>query len=284
VIYAAAAVGLALYAQGFARLRRRRPSLAPAWAACCFAAGVTVAVGALVSPLDRIAEERSLTAHMVQHLLLGDVAPLLLAAGLAGPRVLHALPTGALRTLARVRVLRCCLRVVFLPPVSLGLWVIAVYAWHVPTLYDAAVSHAAVHAAEHACFFAAGLLVWTQVLDRRRTPGRRAAFAGAVLLAGMPLAELLISGAATYGRYPGIAGELHAGLAMMAEQVATFGTAALLLLRAHSERVQPPEAEKCCQSGEALQRPPHCQPSAANAATSTPPETAMPRRAIVRST
>src|SRR5206468_7025420 len=68
--YAAAALALVLYAQGFARLRRRRRSLAPAWAAWAFAGGVTIALGALAPPLDRLADS-SLTAHMSQHLLLG---------------------------------------------------------------------------------------------------------------------------------------------------------------------------------------------------------------------
>jgi putative membrane protein len=280
MIYAATALGLALYAQGFVRLRRRRPALAPAWAAWCFVAGVTAGLAALVSPLDRIAEQRSLTAHMAQHLLLGDVAPLLLAAGLAGPRVLHALPTGVVRTVARTPPLRRGLRFLLRPPVSLSVWAVAVYAWHVPAVFEAALSHTVVHAAQHGCFFVAGLLVWTQVLDRRRSPGRRAAFAGAVLLAGMPLAELLIARSPIYGRYSDAADQLHAGLAMMAEQVATLGTAALLLLRAHIERVQPPLAEKCCQSDEADHRPPRCQPAAANAATSTPPGTATPRSSV----
>jgi len=260
VTYVAAGFALGLYAQGFARVRRRRAALAPAWAACCFAGGVAVAVCALVSPLDRIAEERSLTAHMAQHLLLGDVAPLLLAAGLAGPRALFALPKAVLRPLARVRPLRRAISAVLLAPVSLALWAAALYSWHVPRLYDGALSHPALHAAEHASFLGTGLLVWTQILDGRRSAGRRAAFAGAVLLAGMPLAELLISTSPLYARYPSGSDQLHAGLVMMAEQITTLGIAALLLLRSHVEAVQPPVAEKRCQSTDVAQRPPQCRP------------------------
>jgi len=136
--------------------------------------------------------------------------------------------------------LRRVLAFLLRPAVTVALWVAAVYAWHVPRLYDAALTHPAVHGAEHACFLLAGLLVWTQILDRRRSPGRRAALAGAVLLAGMPLAEVLIATSPLYAHYPSAAGQLHAGLAMMAEQIATLGTAALLLLRAHIERVGAP--------------------------------------------
>lgn len=238
--YAAAAVALVLYAQGFVRLRRRRRALAPAWAAVCFAAGVGVGLAALLSRLDRLAEAHSLTAHMTQHLLLGDVVPLLLTAGLAGPLVLFALPPRTLRAVARTAVLRRALMFLSRPAVTVALWVAAVYAWHVPRFYDAALSHPALHAAEHGCFLLTGLLVWTQILDRRRSPGRRAALAGVVLLAGMPLAELLIATSPLYAHYPSAAGQLHAGLAMMAEQIATLGTAALLLLRAHVERVGTP--------------------------------------------
>lgn len=231
--YAAAALALALYAQGFVRLRRRRRERAPVWAAVCFTAGVAVGVAALVSPLDRLAEEHSLTAHMVQHLLLGDVTPLLVAGGLAGPLIVFAVPAGVLRVVGRLRWLRLFGRA----PVALGLWVAAVYAWHVPRLYDAATGNGAVHVAEHVSFVAAGLLVWLQVLDSHGSPGRRATFASLVLLAGMPLAEVLIASGPIYPHYPSAAGQLHAGLAMMAEQIATFGTAALLLVRAHMDRV-----------------------------------------------
>jgi len=142
-------------------------------------------------------------------------------------------PVRALRVVGRLRWLRLLGRA----PVALGLWVVAVYAWHVPRFYDAATGTGAVHVAEHTSFVAVGLLVWLQVLDRHRSPGRRAAFAALVLLAGMPLAEVLIASGPIYPGYPSAAGQLHAGLAMMAEQIATFGTAALLLVRAHMDRV-----------------------------------------------
>jgi putative membrane protein len=111
------------------------------------------------------------------------------------------------------------------------------YGWHVPPVYDAGLARPVVHACEHASFLLVGLLVWTVVLDRRRSPGRRAALAGAVLLCGMPLAEILLSTAPIYARYPSESDQLHAGLVMMAEQVATLGIAALLLFRSHAERL-----------------------------------------------
>lgn len=240
---AAVAAAAVLYARGFARLRRRRPDLARPGHALAFGAGLAVLLAALLAPLD---EDGLLTAHMGQHLLLGDVAPLLLVVGLAGPLIFFVLPPELLRPLARSP-LRRLGRAVTRPAVALTLWAAALYAWHVPQVYEAALAHPALHALEHASFLATGLLVWTVLLTPARSAGRRAAFAAAVIVAGFPLAELLIATGPLYGHYADIdarplglsAGEdqTRAGLMMMAEQLATLGTAAALLLRSHVEAV-----------------------------------------------
>jgi len=247
---AASAATAALFARGFLRLRRRRPDHAPLAAAAAFGAGVLVALAALAPPLDGLAD-RSLAAHMAQHLLLGDVAPLLLVLGLAGPIALFVVPRPVLRTAARRRPRRA-LATLLRPPVALPLWAAVVYAWHVPALYDEALASPALHTLEHTAFLLAGLLVWTVILDpaRRGTqgPGRRAAFAAGVLVAGVPLAELLIAAAPLYPHYEAVADrplgltadedQARAGLLMMAEQFATLGTAAALLLWRHAESVE----------------------------------------------
>ena len=244
--HAAAAAGLLLWAQGFTRLRRRRPDLARPWHAAAFVAGVTVALAALLSPLDRIAETELLSAHMAQHLLLGDVAPLLLVLGLSGPLRLFVLPPGVLRPLARSP-LRRLGRLVLRPAVAVALWAATLYAWHVPAAYESALASPALHGLEHASFFVAGVVVWGVLLDAARSAGRRAAFAVAVLVAGVPLAELLLATGPIYPHYEGLADrplglsaaedQARAALMMMAEQIATLGTAAALLWRSHAERV-----------------------------------------------
>jgi putative membrane protein len=250
--FASGAVALLLYAQGFARLRRRRVEHARPWRAALYGAGVTVAVLALVSPIDTIGEEQLLSAHMLQHLMLGDVAPLLLVLGVSGPMAVFLLPARPMRALARVRPLRRLLSFLLRPRSSFAVWALAIGAWHVPAAYDAAIAHPAVHALEHISFVLAGLLVWTQIVDPTRharlTPGGRAVFAGAVLVAGMALSEVLLVMGPLYPHYAHVvdrpfgftAGEdqNRAGLLMMAEQIATLGTAAALLLWAHVEHVQ----------------------------------------------
>ena len=77
-VFAAALLGLALFAQGFLRLRRRgRRDHASPRRAALFALGTVIAVVALVSPLDAIGEEQLLSAHMLQHVVIGDLVPAL---------------------------------------------------------------------------------------------------------------------------------------------------------------------------------------------------------------
>jgi len=248
---AAAAAALVLYGQGFTRVRRRRRELAGIGRAALFAAGVVVAALAVVSPLDRYADDRLLSAHMLQHVLLSDVAPLLIVLGLRGPLSVFVLPQRWLRSVTRRRPLRRVLSVAGRPTAVFAVWALAISAWHVPAAYDAAIAHPALHAFEHATFLLAGLLVWTVVVDPtgygRRSPGRRAVFACAVLVAGMGLCEVLLLSGPLYPHYAQIAhrplgftaaeDQHRAALLMMAEQVATLGTAAALLLWSHAERV-----------------------------------------------
>ena len=95
-------------------------------------------VVALNSPVDYIGEHDFFFVHMLQHVILGDLAPLCFVVGLTGP-VLR--PLLALRAVDRLRVLTH-------PLVALPLWAVDLYAWHVPFLYQAALHHSAVHALE----------------------------------------------------------------------------------------------------------------------------------------
>jgi cytochrome c oxidase assembly factor CtaG len=244
----AGAVALALYAQGFVRLRRRSSAHAPLGHAALFAAGVAVSVLALVSPLDGVADDKLLSAHMLQHLLLGDVGPLLIVLGLRGALLFFLLPASVLAALAGVAPLRRLGSFLLQPRVAIAVWLLAVAGWHVPAAYDAAAAHPALHALEHACFALAGLLVWIQIVDparqRRLTPGRRSALALLLLASGTILAEVLLVAAPLYPRYAELVtrplgltaseDQRRAALLMMAEQIATLGTAAALLLWANA--------------------------------------------------
>jgi len=127
----------------------------PRWRQACFWTGIVLVVAALNSPLDHLGEEHFFWAHMSQHVLLGDLAPLCFVAGLTGPMLR---PLLALRPVERLRVLAH-------PLVALPLWAIDLYVWHVPYLYDAALHHDSVHALEHFFFFTCGCLMWEPVLE-----------------------------------------------------------------------------------------------------------------------
>ena len=248
VVLAGAGIALALYAQAWLRLRRRARGSHP----LLFAAGIAIGVLAVVSPLDALAEDKLLSAHMAQHLLIGDLAPLLIVLGLRGPVSFFLLPAPVLRPLARARLLRLLLEALLRPEVSFAAWAGSLAAWHVPQAYDAALAHPALHALEHASLFLGGLLLWTQIVDPARrahlSPGRRAAFGALALLASMALSETLLSTAPLYDHYAGVADrpfgltwasdQRVAALLMTAEQLATLGAAVGILLRSHVYRLE----------------------------------------------
>jgi cytochrome c oxidase assembly factor CtaG len=152
-----------------------------------FYSGLAVALLALVSPLDWYGENRLLWVHMIQHLLLGDVAPLLMVLGLTGPLLR---PVLAIRWARRLRGLAH-------PLVALPLWIVDFYLWHVPTLYQAALRHEDVHALEHFCFLLFGATMWAAVIEPLPGPawfgnGWKAIYTLAVRAAGAVLANVFI--------------------------------------------------------------------------------------------
>ncbi|MGZ4369699.1 MAG: cytochrome c oxidase assembly protein [Gaiellaceae bacterium] len=129
----------------------------PAWRIASFATGIALLFVALVSPIHAIGEQL-FSFHMLQHDLLGDLAPLALLAGLTGPIL-----RPALAHLYRLRFLAN-------PFVALPLWAVNLYVWHLPFLYEAAVRHDTVHALEHLCFFTGGTIMWLPVLETLPAP------------------------------------------------------------------------------------------------------------------
>ena len=85
--------------------------------------------------------------HMVQHILIGDIAPLLVLLSLS--RVIMRPLTRRLQSASSARSARSRTR----PPASCSGSAL-MYVWHIPAMYDAALEHPGVHALEHACFFA----------------------------------------------------------------------------------------------------------------------------------
>jgi putative membrane protein len=219
-----------------ARTLARRGTPVPSWRIAAFAGAVLLFAVALSPLLEERAEEL-FVFHMIQHVLLGDLAPLLFVLGLTGPllRPLLALrPVASLRWLAH-------------PLVALPLWTLNLYVWHVPYLYEAAVRNDAVHALEHVSFFTAGALMWAAVIEVLPGPawfgtGAKLGYIVAVRLLETVLANVFIwAGSPIYGVYDD-GSELYgisplrdqglAGTVMMIEgSLVTLGAIAWLFLR-----------------------------------------------------
>ncbi|MES1248782.1 MAG: cytochrome c oxidase assembly protein [Actinomycetota bacterium] len=225
-VYALCALGTVLFAQAFVRLRRRGRADHADWTRVpLWALGIALVVWSLVG-LDARADS-NLTWHMTQHVVVGDLAAALLVLATRGPLALFLLPPAVLKPLARTP-----LRKLVRPRIAYGLWATNLAVWHVPYLYDAALAHERLHYFEHACWAVCGLLVWSILLDDRRTAGRRVALAAAMFASGQVLTDVLVfSFHPIYPDYPSVRQQQLAGIVMMAEQVLTLGTLAFVLLR-----------------------------------------------------
>jgi len=135
--------------------------------AAAFAVAILALLAALASPIDGLGEDYLFSAHMLQHVLLGDIAPLLLLLSLS--RVIMRPLTRRLAAVERA------LGPLAHPATGLVVWLAVMYAWHVPALYDAAVESPLLHLLEHVSFFAAGVAVWWPLIQpvpmRRRLEG-----------------------------------------------------------------------------------------------------------------
>jgi cytochrome c oxidase assembly factor CtaG len=238
-----AGIAALLFLQALVRLRRRgRADLAGWDRIALFAAGLGMTVFALVGPLDDLADTKLLSAHMGQHVLIGDLGPALMIAALRGPLLVFLLPAPILAPIARSPRVRAVLSTLLRPRVAFSLWAANLAIWHVPHLYDLALAHQDLHDFEHLCWTICGILVWTLLVDpgshRRLTVGGRVALAAAMFAAGQVLTDVLVfSFTPLYPWYHGayglsaLADQQVSGIVMMAEQLLTLCTLVALLLR-----------------------------------------------------
>lgn len=152
------------------RQRQRRGQLAKAWQPVSYSIGLLVIALALLSPIDALGSQLFLM-HMIQHLLLIMVAPPLLLLTNPMPFMLWGIPgswrlrvgRGIGRLLHRHSPVRKNLRLITSPGVLWLIWVILIFGWHDPTLYNAALQNNFVHDIEHLSFFTAGMVFWWHV-------------------------------------------------------------------------------------------------------------------------
>ena len=171
-------LGLA-YGRGVTVLWRRAGTgaVVARWRVASFALGLYVVALAILSPLDAWAHVL-FSAHMVQHVLLMFVAAPLIVLGAPFVPVLWALPRGARRAIGRSWNAHAWLgqawHALTGPVVVWCVLTTALWVWHLPGPYQAAVRYGSVHALEHATMLGAALLFWWVVLQptgRRRVDG-----------------------------------------------------------------------------------------------------------------
>ncbi|HEX7052832.1 MAG TPA: cytochrome c oxidase assembly protein [Burkholderiales bacterium] len=190
-------------------------------AALSFYAGCAAAAGALLGPLHELAEER-LWAHMVQHELLMVLAAPLLVLGRPLKMLVRALPA---RWRRFVRVPRLCSDAAFGSITHAA----AVWLWHAPAFFAAALASPWLHFAQHASFFGSALLFWWSIA----APGRRHLAAIGALFATMVHTGVL-GALMTFSRgswYPGyeLADQQLAGLVMWVPAGLVYPLAAVFL-------------------------------------------------------
>jgi cytochrome c oxidase assembly factor CtaG len=148
-----------------------------------YSAGIATLAIALLSPIDAIGDGWLLSAHMLQHVLLADVAPALIVLGLRSPVLPLGLAPVALRQVAPGGRGGRALGLVTSPWVAIPLWALATWVWALPAAFDFAAQHGAVHALEHATLFYTGLALWWLIVDplprgHLRPGGQRLALLG----------------------------------------------------------------------------------------------------------
>ncbi|HEX4330516.1 MAG TPA: cytochrome c oxidase assembly protein [Usitatibacter sp.] len=142
-----------------------------------FALGWATLVAALVGPMDRWSEEL-FSVHMVQHELLMVVAAPLLVLGRPLQAWSWALPEGWVLAFARFMRRRTIAGAWHGLTEPLGAWTVhalALWAWHMPLLFEAALHSEGIHVAQHASFLASALCFWWAVVGRDMRAPRGAA-------------------------------------------------------------------------------------------------------------
>ncbi len=218
------ALGLALLS--YLAYRRRAETLAShgrppeAWREWCFIGGLVVLLAVLSPPADTWSD-RLFAAHMAQHLLIGDIAALMLVLGMSGPMmqpILHIRAIDRLRFLAN-------------PIPAITVWAVNFYVWHLPFMYKAAYENDFVHAVQHFTFLIFGAVMWMPLFGPLPKPawfgslGKLGYIVGVRLTATLLANVFMWSGTVFYKFYAG--GEAIAGVSPLRDQ-STAGVVMML--------------------------------------------------------
>ena len=175
--------------------RRRRRSL-------LFYSGLAVLLVAVVSPIDYWSSNYFFV-HMIEHVLIGFAAPVLIVAGAPWIPMMFALPVKTRRKVGRyfylsvrARIFRAVGRFVRNPWVAVLSFNAAMLVWHVPRLFTLSEDNQAVHIwLMHGSFIVTGVLFWLQIIPSYpMRPAKSAIWqAGAIIATDVTMTVLAIS-------------------------------------------------------------------------------------------
>jgi len=123
--------------------------------AFAWVSGVLVLFLALCSPIDTLGDDYLFSAHMLQHMMLGTIAPPLLIAGL---------PASFVQSWLRFPIIAKLERIFSYAPLALIIGCATFWVWHLPYLYNLALENEVVHVVEHILFIITGTMLWWPVL------------------------------------------------------------------------------------------------------------------------
>ncbi len=231
----------ALYWWGAIRSRGRWPALRTT----SFMTGLFVVALALLSGIERYADEL-LSMHVLEHLLLILIAPMMLLFGAPVRLALSASPSAGRRAIARLLCSRAA-RFLTRPACGFALFTVVVLVTHLTGVYEAALRDQTIHAGEHAAYFCSGLLFLAPLLAADpipHPPGAIARFSwlmAAMVVMALPAGVFLFAGHVRYPLYLAPARVLHtsaladqrtAGLLMLVGGGAVMGVLAIVIAMA----------------------------------------------------
>ena len=143
--------GLAALFLGHAWLARRVDDAQPKHT-LYFGLGLITLWVALETPIDTISDHYLDSIHMLQHVLLGFIAPPLMLLGLS-PKMAG--------QLARIPFVRAITEPIPAQVIAAAVMI----GWHLPVLYDATLNAESLHVVEHLMFIGAGLVLFWPMLE-----------------------------------------------------------------------------------------------------------------------
>lgn len=184
MIGTALVIGLYVYAVEPLRKKYHLAEEVKVSRAICFLLGVGIIFFALFSPIDYIGDHFLFSMHMVQHLLLSIVGPMLMVIGTPG---------WLIKPLLRHRVILRIGKILTWPYLAFTLLNADLFIWHAPALYDLTLANGSVHLFEHLTYIVLGVIFWWPVLSPLEEGLPRLKTGGSILylfLAGMPMTLL----------------------------------------------------------------------------------------------